>query len=145
MHCAHSSKLDTALEDCLERHLHLHNVAKPEWGLMCTFYQILQEGWSSFKCGMGRYFHEFKLKCFIFYIEEMNAAEQLMILRLIQNVVRSFHDHLLPKVFCTPSRWDGGIQAILPVSCSLLYHTDTLGKDGGKKEKNNWKSLLQEW
>lgn len=73
----------------------------------------------------------------------MNAAEQLMSLRLIQNAVRSFQDHLLPKVFCIPSRWDGGIRAILPVSCSLLYHIDTLGKDGGKKEENNWKSLLQ--
>jgi len=34
-----------------------------------------------------RYFHELKQKCFIFNIKEVNAAEQLMILRLIQKVV----------------------------------------------------------
>lgn len=48
----------------------------------------------------------------------MNVTEQLKVLRLVQNAVRSFKDKLLQKVFCVCDTL-----AIFLVSCSLLYHT----------------------
>jgi len=63
------------------------------------------------------------------------VAEPLTVLRLTQNAVRSFQDHLLQKVFCKSSRCVRDLIAIFLVSCSLLYHTAALGKIKKAKTK----------
>lgn len=60
---------------------------------------------------------------FIFPVDDMNATEQLRVLSIVQNAVRSFQDHLLQKVFCISSRCVCDTLAFFLVSCSLLHHT----------------------
>lgn len=60
----------------------------------------------------------FNVLYFVLPTDDINVRQQLRVLRLVQNAVRSFQDNLLQKVFCVCDTL-----AIFLISCSLLYHT----------------------